>query len=72
MLNHTVRGPLSGGWFQVVYETPGCKAPTVVVQCTTAQSAQGEAVRLNELQARKQRALDEERRLCGLERVSRA
>ncbi|KAF1042574.1 MAG: hypothetical protein GAK35_02621 [Herbaspirillum frisingense] len=72
MLTHTVRGPLSDGQYQVVYETPGCGIPTVVMPCPNERAALQQAARLNEEAERRQRALEEQHRLCGLSGARRA
>lgn len=68
MLNHTVLRTRDGR-YQVVYPTPGCKVPTPICSCLTEGQATKEAERLNQEQAQRQEALEEERRLCGLHRI---
>lgn len=66
MLTHKVLGPDAHGKYSVGYPTPGTTAYTVVCDGCTAASAQEEADRRNRLQLAGERAIENERRECGL------
>lgn len=70
MLNHQTIGPASNGEYQVTYQTPGCRVPTVA--CTGLRShgaAEAEARRLNDAQLVRERALKAESDARGLRGV---
>lgn len=70
MLTHEVLGPTTSGNYLVVYETPGCQVPTVTCICKTLCQASTEMDRLNAQQIEREKEIQSERDLCGLNRIS--
>jgi hypothetical protein len=70
MLAHFPVGPTEDQTYLVAYMTPGTKVATVVLEHMSEQDAISEARRLNRLQVDREEALQVERALCGLSRMS--
>jgi hypothetical protein len=70
MLNHFPIGPAENQTYMVGYMTPGTRVATIVYEHMNEQTAIDEAKRLNAGQVAKERALQHERDLCGLSRMS--
>lgn len=66
MLTHKVLGPDAQGKYSVGYPTPGTAAYTVVCDGCSADAARDEAARLNRQQVAGERAIQAERKACGL------
>lgn len=70
MLTHFPIGPTEDQTYMVGYMTPGTKVATIVYEHMNERTAIEEADRLNAQQVAKERALQRERELCGLHRMS--
>lgn len=70
MLNHFPVGPTEDQTYLVAYMTPGTKVATVVLEHLNEQDAITQAKRLNRVQVEREEALQVERKLCGLHRMS--
>lgn len=69
MLTYSVIGPAAHGHYHVVYSGPHTKELTSVYEVWGHAAAKKEAARLNAEQLAHEKALQEERRLCGIRRV---
>lgn len=70
MLNYYTLGPTVAGYFLVAYTSPGCNVPTVTCVCTTKGQARKEVLRINTEQVEREEAIEYERELRGLWRIS--
>jgi hypothetical protein len=66
MLTHKVLGPDAQGKYSVGYPTPGTTGYTVVCDGCSADAAEEEAARRNRQQQATARAIEAERKACGL------
>lgn len=70
MLTHFPIGPTEDQTYMVGYLTPGTKVATIVYEHMNERTAIEEADRLNRQQKARERALERERELCGIRRIS--
>lgn len=70
ILLHSVIGPYEDGSYLVVYACDHTNELTAVCECSSLESAEKEAARMNAEQVRKEDAIQRERELCGLRRMS--
>jgi hypothetical protein len=69
ILNHSVLGPNDDGVFLVVYACAHTSELTQVCECSSKESADTEADRLNREQLAKEEVIQMERQLRGFRRI---
>lgn len=69
ILRHSVLGPYEDGSFLVVYACDHTRELTPVCECSSRESAEKEASRLDAEQLLKEEAIQMERALCGFRRM---